>query len=63
MSGKQALPVDQSAKVTKSLLSRATASEHHCTLDGRERLLRSQYIALKGNTERVPAAENISGIG
>ena len=35
-SGKQAPPVDQSAKVTKSLLSRSTASEPHCTQDGRE---------------------------
>ena len=33
-SGRQAPPVEQSAKVTKSLLSRATAFEPHCTLDG-----------------------------
>ena len=35
-SGKQAPPAEQSAKVTKSLLSRSTASEPHCTQDGRE---------------------------
>ena len=49
-SSKQAPPAEQSAKVTKSLLSRATASEPHCALDGLlgPLLLWSQYIALKG---------------
>ena len=35
-SGKQAPPVEKSAKVRKSLLSRSTASEPNCAQDGRE---------------------------